>query len=81
MRNQCRGCGENRGGGAIIRLQPDDFRAVEIPFEPQDVFHLSAAPGIDRLVVIADAADVLPLLRQQAEPEILDNVGVLILVH
>jgi hypothetical protein len=31
----------------------------------------SRRASVDRLVVVADAADVLALLREQAEPEIL----------
>jgi hypothetical protein len=74
------GGGEDVRGGAVILLQPDDLGAGEILFEAQDVGDLGAAPGIDRLVVVADAADVLALLGEQAEPEILGLVGVLIFV-
>ncbi len=45
-------------GGAIVALQPDDRRARKILVEAQDVVDLGAAPAIDRLVVVADAADV-----------------------
>ncbi len=48
MRDQCRGRGQDRRGGAVIRLQPDDLGAGEILLESQDVLHLGAAPGIDR---------------------------------
>src|SRR3546814_5112035 len=48
--------------------------------ELQDVADLGAAPAVDRLVVVADAADVLVRLRQQPQPEILRDVGVLVLV-
>ena len=81
MRDQAGGGGQDRRGGAVIALQPDDAGAGEILLEAQDVLHLGAAPGIDRLVVVADAADVLAVLRQQAQPEILDQVGVLVFVH
>jgi hypothetical protein len=33
--------------------------------EAQDVVDLGAAPAVDRLVVVADAADVLRLRRRQ----------------
>jgi hypothetical protein len=67
-------------GGAVILLEADHLGAGEVLLELEDVLHLRAAPRIDRLVVVADAADVLALLGEQAEPEILDAVGVLILV-
>jgi hypothetical protein len=65
----------------IILFEADDLGARKILLEPQDVRHLRAAPGVDRLIVVADAADVLAVLGEQAEPEILGLVGVLIFVH
>ena len=62
-------------------LQPDHMRAGEILLETQDVVHFRAAPAIDGLVVVADAADVVVPLREQPQPEILRDVRVLILVH
>ena len=80
MRDQARRDGENMPGRAIIALEPDDFRARKIRLEAQDVVDLGAAPAIDRLIVVADATDVLAPLRQQPQPQILDRVGVLIFV-
>ena len=48
--------------------------------EAQDVVDLGAAPAVDRLVVVADAADVLRALADQPQPEILRDVGVLVFV-
>ena len=53
-----RGGGEDVAGGAVIALEPDHHRAGEIVIEAQNVVDLGAAPAIDRLVVVADAADV-----------------------
>ena len=78
--DQMRGGGENMAGGAIIALEPHGFRAGKILFEAQDVFDLGAAPTIDALVVVANAADVAPPLRDQPQPQILRGVGVLIFV-
>ena len=78
--DQVRGGGEDVAGRAVVALQPDHGGAGEILLEAQDVVDLGAAPAIDRLVVVADAADVAAALRQQAQPEILRDVGVLILV-
>ena len=68
-------------GGAIVPLQPDHLGAGEVALEAQDVVDLRAPPAVDRLVVVADAADVAPSLRQQPQPQVLGDVGVLVLVH
>ena len=56
--DEVRGGGEDVAGASVVSLQPDDLRAGEVVIEAQDVIDLGAAPAIDRLVVIADAADV-----------------------
>ena len=73
--------GKDMGRGAVVLLQPDDLRALEILLEAQDVAHLGPAPAIDRLIVVAHAADVPVTAGQQAQPEVLGDVGVLIFVH
>ena len=78
--NQARGRAQDVGRGAVVALQPDDLGAREVLFETQDVIHLGAPPAIDRLVVVAHAADIAPGLAQEAQPEILGDVGVLVLV-
>ena len=74
IRDQMRGGGEDVAGGAVVALQPDNLGAGKIVLEAQDVVDLRAAPAIDRLVVVADAADVLRGLRRsladQAQPSI-----------
>ncbi len=79
-RDQPGGGGEDVFGGAIVALQPDHPGAGKIALEAQDVVHLRAAPAIDRLIVVADAADILPPLGQQPQPEVLGDIGVLIFV-
>src|SRR5262249_11307373 len=65
MRDQMRGGGEDVAGGAVIALEPDHLGAGEIVLETQDVVDLGAAPAVDRLIVVADAADVFgPHLRR-----------------
>src|SRR5262249_57063648 len=59
VRDQVRGGGEDVSGRAVVALEPDDPRAGEVVLEAQDVVDLGAAPAVDRLVVVADAADVL----------------------
>ena len=57
--DQVRGGGQDVRRRAVVALQPDDGGAGEILLEAQDVADLRAAPAVDRLVVVADAADVL----------------------
>ncbi len=80
VRDEVRGRAENMGVGAVVTFQPDHLGAREILLETQDVVDLRAAPAIDRLVVVADAAQIARALREQAQPQILRDVGVLVLV-
>ena len=64
--DQAGGGGEDVRGRAVVALQPDHLGAGEVPLEAQDVVHLGAAPAVDRLVVVADAADVAGGLRRAA---------------
>ncbi len=57
------------------------MRAGKILLEAENIVHFRAAPAIDRLVVIAHAAHIARAARQKAQPQILGDVGVLILVH
>ena len=68
MRDQVRGGGEDMAGGAVIALQPDHGGAGKIVLEAQDVVDLGAAPAVDRLIVVADAADVFCALCVSALP-------------
>ena len=69
------------GGGAVVALQPDHLRARKVPLEAQDVVYLRPPPAVDRLVIVTDAAHVFSPLSQQAQPKVLGDVGVLVLVH
>src|SRR5712692_9487415 len=53
-----RGGGEDVAGGAVVAFEPDNLGAGEVVLEAQDVVDLRPPPAIDRLVVVADAADV-----------------------
>src|SRR6185312_5470046 len=59
VRDDVRGRGEDVAGRAVVALEPDHLGAREVVIEAQDVVDLGAAPAVDRLVVVADAADVL----------------------
>ena len=56
--DQMRGGGENMSGRAVIALQPDHFGAGKIVLEAQNIVDFGATPAVDRLIVVADAADV-----------------------
>ena len=86
--DQVRGGAQDMRGRAVVALQADHLGAGKILLEAQDVVDLGPAPAIDRLVVVADAADVRLRLApdrrarlcQQPQPQILRHVGVLVLV-
>ena len=80
MRDETRGDREDMAGRAVIALEPDDFRARKIALEAQNIIDLGAAPAIDRLIVVADAADIVAPLGEQPQPQILGRVGVLIFI-
>ena len=74
------GGGQDMTTGAVVTLQPDHLGAGEIGLEAQDVVHLGAAPAVDGLIVVADAADVRFTAGQQPQPQVLGHVGVLVFV-
>ena len=49
----------------VVPLKPDDFGARKIMIEPENVIDLGASPAINRLIVIAHAADVFLRLRRR----------------
>ncbi len=81
VRDHPRRGAENARGRTIVFLEPDYRGAGEIGLEAQDVADLGAAPAVDRLVVVADAAQIAARLGQQSQPQILSDVGVLVLVN
>ena len=80
VRDEAVGGGEDVAGRAVILFEADDRRAGKVLLETQDVGDLGAAPGIDRLVVVADAAEIPARLGEQLQPFVLALVGVLIFV-
>ena len=72
---------KDMGGRAVVFLQTDDLCAGEILLKAQDVANLGSAPAIDRLIIIPHDADVGMARRQKPEPQILGDVGVLVLIH
>ena len=78
--DQSRSDGKDVPRRSIVSLEPDHLRAGKILLEAQDVFDVRAAPGVDRLIVVADTAQIAVGLSEQPEKQILDDVRVLILV-
>src|SRR5262249_34472164 len=64
MRDQMRGGGKDMAGRTVVALEADHLGTGKVVLEAQDVVDLRAAPAIDRLVVIADAADVFGCSRR-----------------
>jgi nitrogen regulatory protein PII len=65
---------------AVVLLQLDGVRVGMVALEVEDVAHVGAAPAVDRLVVVADDAQVRRAPRQVVDQIVLDAVGVLELV-
>src|SRR6185312_12539858 len=59
VRDQMRRGGKDVSRGAIVAFEPDDLGAGKIVIEAQDIVDLGTPPAIDRLIVVAHAADVL----------------------
>lgn len=75
------GCrSENVCGRAVVAFQANGFCIRKVFVEAQNIFNLGAAPRINRLVVVADAAKVAVFLAEQADEEVLGDVSILILV-
>ena len=67
-------------GGAVVLLQANDPGVLVLTLEGEDVFNGGATEPVDGLVVVTHHADVLPSSRQKPGQEVLEVVGVLILV-
>ena len=49
---------QDMSGASVVSFQPNNLGAGEVMVESENVIDLRPAPAIDRLIVIADAADV-----------------------
>jgi len=63
---------------SVVLLQADDLRFWKILLKLQNVAEVGAAPGIDRLVLVAYRAEVVPRAREQPHQFILRPVRVLV---
>ena len=71
---------QNVLGGPVILLQPDGAGALVLFFKAEDIPDVRAAEPVNALVVVAHHADVVILPHQQTGQQVLQMVGVLILV-
>ena len=72
---------QNISGGAIVLFQTDRFCPGENLLKVEDIFNRSTAKFVDRLVIVANDADVVGAARQQPHQMELRNACVLVLVH
>ncbi len=75
------GGAENVFGRAVVLGEVKDFGFGIVFLEAQDVAEIRAAPRVDRLGHVSDDGEVLARLGEQPHEEVLDAVGVLILVN
>ena len=68
-------------GGAVVLLQADGAATGVLALEAQNVLDVGPPEAVDGLVVVAHHADVLIAPRQELGQEVLEVVGVLVLVN
>ena len=81
VRNHRVGRVQNGLGGAVILFQTDNPGTGILLFKGQNVFNGGAPEAVNTLVVISNHTDVAPVAAEQAGEQILDMVGILILVN
>ena len=72
---------KNDFGRAIILLKSHRLSPFEILGEALNVFHPSATPAVNRLIIIAYRDHWNGLACQHPQPGVLDGIGVLELIH
>ncbi len=65
---------------AVVLLQPHDQRAREARRHPEQVLRRRAREGVDRLVVVADDAELVAVADPALQQRLLEQVHVLVLV-
>ena len=66
---------------AVVALEADGLRFREVVLEIEDVLQVGAAPLVDRLIGVADDAEVAVRGGEPLDQQVLRPVGVLVLVH
>ena len=67
-------------GGAVVLLEFHDLQVRPVGLEGGEVLRARPAPGVDRLVVVADRRERAEPVHQLAHQRVLRRVGVLVLV-
>ncbi len=75
--DQLIGSFQNRAGGAVILFQTNGLYVVKILHKALDVLDTGTAPAIDRLIIVTDNHDLAAVSGEQADPGILNAVGIL----
>ena len=65
---------------AVVLLEPEDLRVREPVRHPEQVLRAGAGERVDRLVVVADDAEVVAVAEPEVEQRLLQEVDVLVLV-
>ena len=74
------GGGQDGLGRAIVLLELEDAGLGKVALEVEDVADVGAAPSVDRLVLVADYAEIRAARRKRAHQQVLHAVGVLVFV-
>ena len=74
------GRGEDGLGRAVVLLELENLRGRVVALEIEDVADVGAAPAVDRLVLVADHAQISRSRGERLHDQVLDAVGVLVLV-
>ncbi len=79
--DQLVGGAQDASAAAVVLLQLDHSQARPVFAELIDVFRVGAAPGVDRLIVVAHAGEVAAFAGERFQQAVLRVVGVLVFVH
>ena len=72
---------EDAAGGAVVLLQHHYLQGRVVLLQQHQVFRTRAAPGVDRLVVVADHGELVAHAHQHLHQQVLAGIGVLVFVH
>ena len=71
---------EDMAGRAKVLLEPDVDGVGKVTTEPAYVRHISAAPAVDRLVIVTNGEDPLAMRGKHLQPGVLSEIDVLVFV-
>ena len=71
---------DHLGGRAVVPLEPHDASLWEALRQREQPLGARAREAVDRLVVVADRAEIVPVAEPEVEQRLLEQVHVLVLV-